>query len=55
MVTIQVDRAMTEDILTKVMVMDLLMIPMDPMIAMDIVAIVDMVEAGAVVIVAVKR
>ena len=51
---IQVDRAMTEDILTKVMAMVLLMIPMAPMIAMDTVAMVE-AEVVVVVTVAVKR
>lgn len=49
---IQVDLAMTEDTLTKVMAMGLLMTPMAPMIAMDTVA---MAEAGVMVAVAVKR
>ena len=51
---IQVDLAMTEDILTKVMAMVLLMIPMAPMIAMDTVAMVE-AEVVVVVTVAVKR
>ena len=54
MVMIQVDLTMTEDIMTKVMAMGLLMIPMALIIAMDTVAMVE-AEEGVVITVAVKR